>query len=298
MTIARRHTFFALFCLVLVLIALEPLRRLLSFSLDWERTDLSYIPLVPFISTALIYWNRKRIFRDLRTAPVLAIAASVIGGAIFFAERTNGSRLTENDSLALMIAAVLAFFFGGFLFFYGRSAFRAGLFPLLFLGLMIPIPERILEGFMRLLQHGSSDVVSVLFALTGTPARRESDVVFALPKVTIHVAEACSGIRSTLMMLIISLLAAHSCLKSNWRKSALLIAVIPISLFKNAVRIVTLSLLAIHFDMSFLTGRLHHDGGVLFMMGGLCLMYPVLALLVRSESTIPAFRSSGTLSLD
>ena len=43
------------------------------------------------------------------------------------------------------------------------------------------------------------------------------------------------------------------------------------------------ALLAIHFDMGFLNGSLHHEGGVLFMMAGLCLMYPVLALLVRSE---------------
>jgi exosortase len=283
MTIARRHTLFALFCLALLLFALAPLRRLLSLSLDWGNDRLSYIPLIPLISAALIYWNRKKIFGNLRTSAVPAVAAAAIGGAIYYAARTYGSLLDENDYLALMTTAVLAFWLGGFLLFYGAAAFRAALFPLIFLGLMIPIPERILEGFVRLLQHGSSEAVSVLFTLTGTSAHRESDVIFALPKVTIKVAEACSGIRSTIMMLIITLLAAHLCLRSNWRKTALVIAVIPVSLFKNAVRIVTLTLLAIHYDMGFLSGRLHNDGGVLFMMAGLCLMYPVLGLLVRSE---------------
>jgi len=283
MTIARRNTLFALFWLALILFARAPIRRLLSLSLDWGNDHFSYISLIPFISAALIYWNRKRIFGDLQTSAVPAMAVSAIGGAIYYAARTYGSHLAETDYLALTTTAVLAFWLGGFLLFYGGAAFRAGLFPLMFLGLMIPIPDRILEGFVRLLQHGSSEVVSVLFTLTGTPAHRESDVIFALPKVTIKVAEECSGIRSTLMMLIITLVAAHLCLRSNWKKTALLIAVIPISLFKNAVRIVTLSLLAIHFDMGFLNGSLHHEGGVLFMMAGLCLMYPVLALLVRSE---------------
>jgi len=41
--------------------------------------------------------------------------------------------------------------------------------------------------------------------------------------------------------------------------------------------------LAIHYDMGFLTGSLHHEGGILFMLGGLGLLYPVLLLLVRSE---------------
>ena len=282
-TIARRHALFALFSLALLLFGLVPLSKLLSLAYN---SHLSYVPLIPFISAALIYWNRKRIFVDLRTSAVPAIAAFVIGGAIYYSERTYGSHVAENDYLALMTTAVLALWFGGFLLFYGGAAFRAGLFPLMFMCLMIPIPDRILDGFMRLLQYGSSDLVSVLFTLTGTPATRESDIIFALPKVTIEVGEACSGIRSTLMMLIITLLAAHLCLRSNWRKTALLIAVIPISLFKNAVRIVALTLLAIHYDMGFLTSRLHHDGGMLFIMIGLCLMYPVLVVLVRAEETV------------
>ena len=206
-----------------------------------------------------------------------------------------------------MTAAMLVLGLGGFLLFYGGAAFRAGMFPLMFLVLIIPIPERILEGFMRLLQHGSSDVVSVLFTLTGTQAHRESDTIFALPKVTIEVAESCSGIRSTLMMLIITLLAAHMCLRSNWRKISLLIAVIPISLFKNAVRIVTLTLLAVHFDMGFLTGSLHNRGGVLFMIAGLAAWFfndsgAVAAALLLAPCPgvllLPGGREPGMARLD
>src|SRR5262249_11837673 len=110
-----------------------------------------------------------------------------------------------------------------------------------------------------------------------------SEVVFVLPNLTIQVAEACSGIRSTLGILILTLIASHMFLRSNWRRTALVLAVIPISLVKNAVRIVVLSLLAIRWDMGFITGRLHNEGGVVFMVFGLFLMYPVLALLARSD---------------
>jgi exosortase len=123
----------------------------------------------------------------------------------------------------------------------------------------------------------------MLFILTGTPAYRISDVVFALPGLTIEVAEACSGIRSTLGIFIVTTLAAYLSLRSRWKRTVLVLLVIPISLLKNAVRIVTLSLLAIHLDMGFITGNLHHEGGIFFMMFGLCLMYPVLILLMRSE---------------
>ena len=211
------------------------------------------------------------------------MTAFAIGGAIRYALWKYGLIVAENDQLVLACAAVLAFWLGGFLLFYGSVAFRNCLFPLMFMVLAIPIPDRLMEEFVRLLQTGSSDLVSVLFTLTGTPVYRQSRNVFALPTVTIEVAEACSGIRSTLTMLIITLLAAHLSLRSNWKKIALLASVIPVSLFKNAVRIVTLTLLAIHYDMSFLSGSLHNDGGVVFMMGGLFLLYPILIILVRSE---------------
>ena len=125
-------------------------------------------------------------------------------------------------------------------------------------------------------------MVSGLFTLTGTPAYR-TDFKFMLPGLTIEVAEECSGIRSTLGIFIVTLLASDLLLKTRLRQAALLLAVVPISLFKNAVRIVTLSLLAIHWDMGFITGKLHGEGGIVFMMIGLALMYPFLVYLIRSE---------------
>jgi exosortase/archaeosortase family protein len=104
-----------------------------------------------------------------------------------------------------------------------------------------------------------------------------------LPGLTIEVAEECSGIRSTLGIFIVTLLGSHLLLKTRLRQAALLLAVVPISLFKNALRIVTLTLLAIHWDMGFITGKLHGEGGIVFMMIGLVLMYPFLVYLMRSE---------------
>jgi exosortase len=279
---STRHVLFALFSVALVLFAFEPLRRLIAFSLNPRNNDSSHVLLIPFISGALLYWKRRKIFLDLRSSVLPAAIAFVAGAALLYAGRTHGAQLDESDSLALNGGFVIVFWLGGFLLLYGSTAFKAGLFPLLFLCLGIPIPSHIFQGFARLLQSGSAAMVAVLFAVTGTPAYREG-TVFMLPGLTIEVARECSGIRSTLGILIVTLLAGQLFLKHSWKKAVLLIAVIPISLFKNAVRISTLSLLAIHWDMSFITGRLHHDGGIVFMMIGLGLMYPLLVLLIRSE---------------
>jgi exosortase len=267
----------------LALLGMDTIRRVIALSLDWEDKHSSYVALIPIISVTLIFWERNRIFSKLTTSAGWAAAAFAVSAGLYYLRSAYGQSLNPNDDLGMKTAMLIAAWIAGFLLTYGVVAFKAALFPLLFLGLTVPVPSRIMDGIVHFLQNGSADAVSVLFALTGTPAYR-NNVVFVLPGATIEVAEACSGIRSTLAILLVTLLAAYMLLRSTWRRTALLLAVIPISLFKNAVRIVTLTLLAIHYDMSFLTGSLHNDGGIVFMMIGLLLEYPLLSLLVRSEA--------------
>ena len=141
---------------------------------------------------------------------------------------------------------------------------------------MIPIPPLMIDRATSVLKVASTETVAGLFTLTGTPYTREG-FVFSLPTFTIEVADQCSGIRSSIALLITSLIAGHVSLRRWWWKVLLVLAVLPIAVFKNGLRIVTLSLLAIHSDPSFLVGRLHHEGGVVFFLLGLAMLAPVLA---------------------
>jgi hypothetical protein len=56
------------------------------------------------------------------------------------------------------------------------------------------------------------------------------------------------------------------------------------AMFKNAIRIATLSLLAIHVDIGFVGGSdLHRKGGIVFFVTTLLLIAPILWFLRRSE---------------
>jgi exosortase len=112
-------------------------------------------------------------------------------------------------------------------------------------------------------------------------------LVFDLPGVSIQVAEECSGIRSTLALFITTALAGALFLKSNWRRLLLLIVVVPIAIVKNGLRIATLSTLAIYVNPAFLTGNLHHHGGVLFFLLALVPMALLLIFLERRERARP-----------
>jgi exosortase/archaeosortase family protein len=58
---------------------------------------------------------------------------------------------------------------------------------------------------------------------------------------------------------------------------------IPIMIFKNAVRIATLSLGSVYVDPSIIESRLHREGGIPFFLLALVLIYPVVRMLMKSE---------------
>jgi exosortase len=188
----------------------------------------------------------------------------------------------SQDELALRMPALVVLWIGAFLLAFGPRALRAAGFAVAFLVFTIPFPTVILDGLTQLLKRGSTEVVATLFALTGTPVHRDG-FQFALSTVSIEIADECSGIRSTIALALTALLASHRWLKSGWKQALLVLAILPVTIFKNSVRITTLSLLANYVNPNYLAGRLHHDGGVLFFLIALALLLPLLAILRRSE---------------
>lgn len=278
---AARTAAFATYGLGLALVHVQVLLALYDHSRQNETA--SHVILIPFITLALVYQSRNSIFASARLAWPAGLGVILAGLGLLVTARLYGPSVSPADALAMAVGALVVLWIGGFVLAYGRQAFRAALFPLLFLGFMIPIPDLLLDGVVFLLRAGSTEAVSSLFTLTGTPFYKEG-FIFSLPTVVIEVAEECSGIRSSIALVVTSLLAGHMCLETGWKKAVLVAATLPLTILKNGIRIVTLSLLAIHVDPGFLTGQLHHDGGVVFFLLTLAMMAPVLVWLRRSEA--------------
>jgi exosortase len=147
---------------------------------------------------------------------------------------------------------------------------------------MVPLPSAAAESIIAVLQRGSTEAANGLFALTGVPYIREG-FIFHLSTISVEVAEQCSGIRSSLALFITSVLAGHLFLKTGWKKVVLVLSIFPITVFKNGLRIVTLTLLGVYVDERILSSALHQRGGIPFFMLALLLWAPVLWLLRRTE---------------
>ena len=105
-----------------------------------------------------------------------------------------------------------------------------------------------------------------------------------MPGFDAEVAEECGGIRSSIVLFIVSVLTGHLYLRTFPRKMILALAVFPIAILKNAVRITILIYLAAYVDKAFITNSwMHQSGGIPFFVLALLLMVPVVVLLKKSE---------------
>jgi exosortase len=123
-----------------------------------------------------------------------------------------------------------------------------------------------------------------MFGLIGMPFFRQG-FDFALPGLTIQVAEECSGIRSSLALLISGLVMAHLFLRTAWGRTAFVLVIVPLAILKNAVRIVLLTWLAVHIDRSFITGSIaHQSGGIPIFFASLTMLGGFAWLVRRTEA--------------
>jgi exosortase len=140
-----------------------------------------------------------------------------------------------------------------------------------------------MEAVNALLQRGSAAVSYRILWLFGFPVLRHG-MQFSIPGLTFEIAPECSGIRSSLTLAMIAIVAGYVYLRSAWARAALILLTIPIVLFKNAVRIVAISTLGAYVDPVFIEGPFHRYGGLLFSVLGVALFLPALALLYRTET--------------
>lgn len=286
--------YFATLCLLPFAFAWDLARGL--FTLVLTNDTFSQIPLIPLVSAYLMYVNRDTIFSSISLEPIAGSGFLVPGVVLIIVARLNIGQFTTTNRQSLFVLGTVCVWFGSFILFFGTRAFRSACFPLLFLLFAVPIPEPLLSYVVSFLQRGSADVAEVFLGLGGVPYLRH-DLVFVLPGVSIRVAEECSGIRSTLALLITTALASYLFLKAGWRKMILLFAVVPMAIIKNGLRIAGLTLLSIYVDPGFLTGNLHRRGGIVFFVIALIPMALLLLLLERGERPTRPKQSRKSLFL-
>jgi exosortase C (VPDSG-CTERM-specific) len=272
--------------IVLVACFSVPLVRLVRFAAHSEL--YSQILLVPFVSAYLAWLNRRNVGpfsgRNRRFVIFAGCAGSVLLAGYWLAV-WSGWPLTDQDGLAWTTSAFVCFFFGVCGLFAGRETLRAMRFPLCFLVFMVPFPTLVHNSLESFLQRGSALTAYGLFQLVGTPVIR-SNMNFQLPGFALQVAPECSGIHSSLVLFLTSLVAGHLFLRSPWNRTILALAVLPLGLLRNGFRIFVIGELCVHVGPQMIHSPIHHDGGPIFFALAMVPFFLLLILLRRSEQVV------------
>lgn len=251
-----------------------------TFTLALNHEAYTHVLLIIPVSGALIYLERKSLNGLVTPTPWGSIL--LVMAVLLFVLAKWGLGDWPDQSLAVAMFGLVVWWIGVVLLCFGTSVSRKLMFPLCFLFWLVPIPPFALDKIVSLLQQGSASFSHLLFSAVGIPVN-QNGIILAIPGLNIEVAKECSSIRSSLMLLVTSMVLAQLFLHSVWRKALVVLLAIPLSVAKNAIRIFALAVLGTYVDPGFLTGRLHHNGGILFFLLALFAIFAVLWMLQRAE---------------
>lgn len=162
-----------------------------------------------------------------------------------FAEILTASSL----SMVMVISGLV-------LFLFGWAMLKELMFPIFLLLFMIPVPSQIFSMLTIPLQLFVSKISVMAAFFIGVPVFREGNVIH-LPDHTLEVVQACSGLRSLISLLVLSLIIGFFSLKSNLLRVVLFVSGVPVAIIVNIVR-VFIMILAFHFFQYDLTAEPVH----------------------------------------
>jgi exosortase len=251
----------------------------------------THILIIIPVSVALIYLARG-------TLPATSQPRSLAGAAVLLlalltsAAAKWGTGVPEAFRLSLSMFSLVVWWLGSILFCLGEAVLRSLLFPLCFLFWVVPIPGPILNWIIVWLQQQSAIAARLFFQIAMVPVSQDGILLF-IPGLDIEVARECSSIRSSILLVIITLVLAYLFLRSWGRRSLLVAAAVPLSAIKNGLRIFVIAELGTRVDPGFLTGRLHHQGGIIFLGIAVGCIVALLWLLRRCESSLRRLQGAG-----
>jgi len=245
----------------------------------WTDPDYSQGFLVPLFA-AYVVWCKRSQWQRAEDNPNNFGLIVIIGGIFLLFLGTLGAELfTTRCSLLVVMAGLI-------LFLRGSKKLLVMAFPLGFLLFMIPIPAIIYNQVTLPLQLLASRLASSWLEVIGIPVLRDGNIL-TMSNYSLEVVEACSGIRSLMALISLSVAYCYFAEERNWVRFLLALATVPIAIVTNAIRIVIAGMFAHRFGPTFAEGIFHQASGWLIFIAALLLLLGLHELIRLSWKTKP-----------
>jgi exosortase len=220
---------------------------------DASGSDDSHAKIVPFIVLALFWWKRKQLLAhklDLWWPGLLLVGlALVLHVAGYMVQQPKAS-----------IVALFVGIYGLMGLAWGRAWLRDSFFPFFLFAFCVPLgwsavsitfPLRLLV--CRVVEWISGNILQIDILRDGT------SLMDPMRTYQYDVAPACSGIRSLFAIMAVSIIYAFLSFRTGWRRGLLIISAVPLAVFGNVVRMLTIIVAAEIWGQA--GGEYVHEGG-------------------------------------
>jgi len=163
------------------------------------------------------------------------------------------------ELMAMRVAFVLTLI-GLQVLLLGREVTRILAFPLLFLFLMVPLPQSLVNVIAFPLQLVAADFAVDSLHMLRVPALREGNIIH-LANTQLFVAEACAGLRSLMALGTLAVVFAYFFRKNIIERMIIVMSAIPIAILVNAFRVALTGYLAHKFGPGAAEGVIHTTEG-------------------------------------
>ncbi|MCP4250931.1 MAG: exosortase/archaeosortase family protein [bacterium] len=212
--------------------------------------------LVPLFSIYFLSTQRDALMRVQLRTNVLGLVLLLASMVMYF-----GFMLLIQMSYPQVLSIVVAIM-GLTLFLGGWELLRITWFPIAFVALAIPLPDRIYFEVTMPLRVLASDVAAGLLSLIPELDAQRSgvtiDYIFRGKQGRpLNVEEACSGMRLMMAFVTLGLAMAYLGKRPGWQRVVMVLACIPIAVFCNIVRVTVTGCIHVFDIRSLASGTPH-----------------------------------------
>ena len=244
----------------------------------WEKADYSHGFFVPLLSGYLIWKKRDELSESVHLPSSWGMVVMLGSLGLLFLGSLGAELFMTRIAFVGAIAALI-------IYFGGWKRLRTIAFPVAFLLFMIPLPAIIYNEIVFPLQLlASRFATSVLDLFNFFPVVREGNIL-VLPHSRLEVVEACSGIRSLMSLMALSVAYGYLGEKNRWIRVLLVSSMVPLAVVSNGFRVVGTAFMTYYFGSELADGFLHSfSGWMIFIVAtSLLLWLHAIINLVRTR---------------
>ena len=238
----------------------------------WMRSEYyGHGPLIPLISAYLVYSRRDEFRRAPGGYNLRGLLLIVPGLLVYAATVYLNVNFPQGFAMIMVIGGLIIILWG-----WGRA--KVLLFPVAFLVFMVPVDRLLVTQFSLPLQLGAAAVASSVVAGLGVPVEAHGTTII-IPDYTFEVAQACSGLKSTIAMSALAAVFAYVVAGPLWKRIVLFISGAPLALIANGVRITFTLFLGRAFGTAAAEGFFHTFSGIMVFLVALLGLFLVARLI-------------------